>query len=166
MVLFIGLKNQGIDSSWHIGISCLHDLPRSQGRVIHKQLKVEGPTRLLEPYWNGPTCMVCPLAPMSDELSITASEIEYVVILTTCPFATHHLLVLALTAWSDGGVLVRMTKLLATPAGARSPRGPSSLNSASCRGPGDGVVLVVRPGAKDFHRSRRERLIFYADTDL
>ena len=71
----------------------------------------------------GPTCMVCPLAPlknfqlrrqMSEQLS--DSQLAY-------PFTNHQILVLALAYWSDGGVLLWMTRLLANTMGARYPLG-------------------------------------------
>ena len=42
-------------------------------------------------------------------------------VLLAYSFANQHVLVLALPAWSVGGVLVRTTRLLATPIEARSP---------------------------------------------
>ena len=71
----------------------------------------------------GPLCTFCPLTPLPDALFITVVKVKSTqrrLILNT--FANLHTIVLALPAWSVGGVMVR-TRLLATRAGARYPLG-------------------------------------------
>ena len=60
------------------------------------------------PYWLGPTCMVCPLAPLHVQIFHTAAEIRTTQrwLIGIHTFGNHHILVLVLPAWSVGGVLV------------------------------------------------------------
>ena len=70
--------------------------------------------------------MVCSLAPLLDKIFITAEDRTAQRWLISIIRFVFHILVLALPAWSDSGVLVR-TKLLAIFTGARSPLETSSL---------------------------------------
>ena len=65
--------------------------------------------------------MVCPLAPLPNDLFITAAEDRTTQRWLISMFGNHHILVLSLPAWSVGGVLVRRTRLRTVPMGARIP---------------------------------------------
>ena len=71
----------------------------------------------------GLVCTVCPLAPLPDRHFITAAGIGTIQ-RWLISISVGDTLVLALAAVSVGGVLVRTTRLLATPTGARNHRGP------------------------------------------
>ena len=57
--------------------------------------------------------VVCPMAPLPEEFFHYGGK-------------GQHTLFLALPDWSDGRKLMRMTRILAKPMGARNPQGPRS----------------------------------------
>ena len=76
-----------------------------------KKMVTQGIARSRDFFLFGSACMVCPLAPLPDDLSITATEVR-----TIQRSVCEAPLVLTLPAWLDGGVLLR-TRLLETPTG-------------------------------------------------
>ena len=101
--------------------------------------------------------MACPLAPLADgfvhygDRSVLLINNSYII-----DISNYRILVLALAAWSDGGVLI-LTRSLATPMWARSPLGPLSLAClrSSLRHDADDEVVCTFYSERDKEISAR-----------